>query len=996
MKMKHFIINSQRSIFAIGLVVSVLLAGSLLIKPHSVHAAANDNYQNIPPPVINNNRNCQGTSNPVAQDSWLSLRNQPLTTVTTVGYGAQSVDLQMNMLVYVCDPGLNSNGDVNASRTGTNYLITSTNPANIPGLINTQTLIRYGWNYGNNRWNVQTIPFTYTFPAPATSNQTVQIDASWKAINIVGDVTRYECVTDPPQGPNNYVPSNISDFGACNSFGGTTLLMQVNVQNPIVQAHVFKVDTAGNSMGDVSGATLTTCTNPASITTGSNGFAYINNISPGTGFCLRVSSSTPVGYSGPYVRPWSQGYYTNDTGSGGPSGPSCPSLSPNPPNGFGGPPYTGHCNNPAYEWQVAGSALGYRSAPTGTFFDRSLVSGGYDGGYDFVYVRNPQVDVCPNIAGVQPTVPNGWALDGSGNCTQPDYPYLRVYGGDVLAGSGFGDGCTALNPSASIKAFNLDSPSYAGAGAQLAVFAKNTIDQFASSSSGGAKKPRTLSFANLSGYGGNFAQTFCASDYWQDAPASPPTSLSISSTSVPDSTNPVVYVHGDVKILGNITYTNSGSWADTSKIPSYTLVVKGGNIYIDNSVTKLDGTYVAIPEGSTGGAIYTCTNNGIPYSSPIPATSADCGNQLVINGSFIAGQVKFLRTNGSLKTQVATPYAWSGWITMNNGSLSCPAGSAAAGMSPAVTSWGTGRLDVFYRGGNDHLIHCYSTNADNNQSSTWASEDLGGTLTSSPEAVSWGTNRIDVFARGTDNAIWHTACNGACTGASWAGAWDSWGGCSSSGPAVSSWAVGRLDVIVSACPSTNGIWHGAFNTPGGWSGFVNNLNGQAIGDPGAVSWGPNRDDFFVRGTTNLLYHNAWNGSSFSGWLQEVSGNICSGPTATAPAMNQSYANRVDIFAMGCNSGNPRGLYQAYWDGSWHAFSQIDSDISAKVDPAAVSWGDNRFDIFNFNGNSNPKLLWEYYDVVPRPDNPAAVPGELSTSSNIAEVFVYGPELWIHQ
>jgi peptidoglycan hydrolase-like protein with peptidoglycan-binding domain len=68
---------------------------------------------------------------------------------------------------------------------------------------------------------------------------------------------------------------------------------------------------------------------------------------------------------------------------------------------------------------------------------------------------------------------------------------------------------------------------------------------------------------------------------------------------------------------------------------------------------------------------------------------------------------------------------------------------------PGVSSWASGRLDVFVRGTDNALWHKWFSGG-------WSGwESLGGVITSDPDAVSWGPNRIDAFARGTDNALWH-------------------------------------------------------------------------------------------------------------------------------------------------------------------------------------------------------------------------------------------------
>jgi hypothetical protein len=225
-------------------------------------------------------------------------------------------------------------------------------------------------------------------------------------------------------------------------------------------------------------------------------------------------------------------------------------------------------------------------------------------------------------------------------------PYLRVYGGDVHAGSGFGSNCTLAEPSAKILTFNQGATAqFNGAGTNIAAFAKDVINGFASASGGASA--RALSFSNRNGvpnsdptYGGGFGAKFCAPNYWADAPTSLPP---------PDLTPPtvgqhkVVYWEGDVTIGSDIIYP---AWITKAEIPSYYLIVNNGNIYINNSVRQLDGVYVALSDNPTDtkGRIYTCN----PSISSGSYTASDCSNKLTINGAFVAKQVQFLRTTGTV------------------------------------------------------------------------------------------------------------------------------------------------------------------------------------------------------------------------------------------------------------------------------------------------------------------------------------------------------------
>jgi hypothetical protein len=91
--------------------------------------------------------------------------------------------------------------------------------------------------------------------------------------------------------------------------------------------------------------------------------------------------------------------------------------------------------------------------------------------------------------------------------------------------------------------------------------------------------------------------------------------------------------------------------------------------------------------------------------------------------------------------------AWSGWEDLG--------GTLTAG--PAAASWAANRLDCFAKGGDNALWYRWiDTSVVHNHAGTWSGwHQLGGIFDNEPGAVSWGTGRIDVFVRGTDNHMWH-------------------------------------------------------------------------------------------------------------------------------------------------------------------------------------------------------------------------------------------------
>jgi hypothetical protein len=121
----------------------------------------------------------------------------------------------------------------------------------------------------------------------------------------------------------------------------------------------------------------------------------------------------------------------------------------------------------------------------------------------------------------------------------------------------------------------------------------------------------------------------------------------------------VLVVDGDVTISGNITYPSDYGNAAAPLVPKFNLIVKG-NITVNNTVSRLDGNYIAQPiiirdsaspslwtyDDSAGvkGVIQTC-NGGAVQDTPNGTCAA---SQLKVNGSFIARRLRLWRTYGTI------------------------------------------------------------------------------------------------------------------------------------------------------------------------------------------------------------------------------------------------------------------------------------------------------------------------------------------------------------
>lgn len=282
----------------------------------------------------------------------------------------------------------------------------------------------------------------------------------------------------------------------------------------------------------------------------------------------------------------------------------------------------------------------------------------------------------------------------SGCLTVTNKPYFKVRGSGAAADITVP---SANGPSSSgsglLAGWNDNQDTYGdttavdrGAGAELSALALIKITGFASAQTNITNSPTALTFANTNGsdisshydspsLGGNFGGQ--ERNITVPKPTSTSNVLSGNQTigNITVNGNVSYFVNGNVYINGPITY-NTGGWSP-GNVPSFVLVATG-NIYIDKSVTELDGLYLAQPkDATTGGNIYTCASaQGTPDSN-----YTDCNNQLVVYGSFVANQVRMLRTFGSLRDEIPNPATGSTTATSNGLVWSCGGGSCNPSLS---------------------------------------------------------------------------------------------------------------------------------------------------------------------------------------------------------------------------------------------------------------------------------------------------------------------------
>lgn len=260
----------------------------------------------------------------------------------------------------------------------------------------------------------------------------------------------------------------------------------------------------------------------------------------------------------------------------------------------------------------------------------------------------------------------------------------------------------------------------------------------------------------------------------------------------------------------------------------------------------------------------------------------------------------------------------SNWTTWAG--LAGPAPAAAG--DPAVVRNSDGRLQVFYRGG-DNLL--YTINQSSAGSNTWSfTTNLAGTLISDPAVVLNADGRVEVFAVLTDNGIshiWQTSA-GSINWSSWFGL----GGFTNSlKPDGARNTDGFLQVFFRDAGTTGlSFFRQSPSFPGGWSPSTS-LGGGLVSAPAVGINADGRLEIFIRGTDNQLHHiwqTAPSSSTWSAWTP-LGGGLTSG---AAPAQNAN--GRVAVIVRGLDNALYYNVQTAAGSSTWTGFFPIGGNASS--------------------------------------------------------------------
>ncbi len=297
---------------------------------------------------------------------------------------------------------------------------------------------------------------------------------------------------------------------------------------------------------------------------------------------------------------------------------------------------------------------------------------------------------------------------------------------------------------------------------------------------------------------------------------------------------------------------------------------------------------------------------------------------------------------------------------------------------PAVASWASGRLDVFWRGTNNHLMHRWYPNF-----GAWSFlQDLGGTPASSVAAVATDNLRLDVFYFDSSRNLIRQYFDGSAWGTQTITLAATEKPPVGSGPTVTSWSAGRLDVFWRGTDNKlKHIWRTSYTA--NWTA-VQDLGESLSSDPGAVSDAAVKIDVFWRDANNALRHKWFPSCVGCNTWSTSTTRTPSNTVFSAPDVASWGTNRLDVFWTSLTGG-----LEHTWrfdNNTWWGPNAVQHLGGAHVGgPAAVSWGADRIDIFMRQGTSNDieRLTWQISNQTdPLYTQPPLQPTVVATNNNV--------------
>jgi hypothetical protein len=333
------------------------------------------------------------------------------------------------------------------------------------------------------------------------------------------------------------------------------------------------------------------------------------------------------------------------------------------------------------------------------------------------------------------------------------------------------------------------------------------------------------------------------------------------------------------------------------------------------------------------------------------------GDGIDLDGILVfAGGPRLGPVHGEAWTRYKTWSTWTEDMTAAYGYIAKPTSTVAA------CSWAPDRLDLFWRGTNDHLMHAWW------HGGTWSwVQDMTAEfnlqpMASSPTACSDQAGQLDVFWRGGDGHVHHLWW--PHTSGNWS--WDqdltaSYGYTAIVGaPAAASWAPGRFDVFwLTVDQHIRHAWY-PHNDDWSWEQDMTASYGPTLAwsPPVVTDRGAGVLDLFWQSTDGHIRHLWYPHNDDWSWEQDMTASFGHGPTQVKPAACSWGPGRVDLFWRSTQNH----LQHAWWPNGadWSGVEDLTLAMGYPLmtsPPTVCSREDRTLDVFFLGNDGHLKHVW---------------------------------------
>ncbi|XP_037044751.1 uncharacterized protein LOC119080476 [Bradysia coprophila] len=259
----------------------------------------------------------------------------------------------------------------------------------------------------------------------------------------------------------------------------------------------------------------------------------------------------------------------------------------------------------------------------------------------------------------------------------------------------------------------------------------------------------------------------------------------------------------------------------------------------------------------------------------------------------------------------------------------------------ASSSWGPGRMNIFGIANNGQVYHRSF------RSGIWSDwESLGGYTQLKPAAFSIKPNWVDIVYTGPDQMLYRKTWNGL--------AWNDWRQITNEGkfiygPTLTASPVDTTNLHVFGVSKNRALYHCVIDVTNDQSSLWEDLGGELVGEPAAVSYGSNRFDVFGVAYDNRIWQKTYD----YGWREWKV--LYGGQYKPGIGVASKGPGSINVFGRGLDDTI---YYRSYGNGKWHDTERMRGQVRGSM--SAVATGSTRVDVF-VAGESDGAVYHSYLD-----------------------------------